>query len=428
MPRLSHGSVPKYRKHKASGQALVTIAGRGYYLGPYKSKASLVEYDRLITEWLAAGRPASFGAPPDELTVLQLIVRYLQFAKRRYHRPDRRTDEYGCICESMKPLKRLYGHTPAAQFGPTAFKAVRMSLINSGLARSTVNGRMARIRRMFKWAAAEELIPASIPQSLSMVEGLRKGETEARESEPVRPVSDQDFQAVLPHLPEVVADMARVQRLTGCRPGEVCALRPCDVDRSGDVWIYQPSDHKTAHRGRERLIFIGPKAQDVLRPYLLRPAESFCFQPCESEKKRRAALHAARNTPLSCGNRPGTNKSPKPARPAGEQYDTAAYRRTLWRACHLAFPAPEPLGRREGETLKAWNARLTEQQKKELAEWQSSHRWSPNQLRHSTATEIRKRYGLEAAQVILGHSKADVTQIYAERDLALGVRVAAEVG
>jgi hypothetical protein len=63
MPRFTKGAVPKYRKHKASGQAIVTIAGRGYYLGPYKSKASLVEYDRLITEWLAAGRPSPKSAP-----------------------------------------------------------------------------------------------------------------------------------------------------------------------------------------------------------------------------------------------------------------------------------------------------------------------------------------------------------------------------
>jgi integrase len=139
-------------------------------------------------------------------------------------------------------------------------------------------------------------------------------------------------------------------------------------------------------------------------------------------------MHADRKTPLSCGNRPGTNKSRNPARPAGQQYDTAAYRCAVWRACDRAFPALEPLGRRDGETVKAWTARLTQEQRKELAQWQSAHRWSPNQLRHSAATEIRKRYGLEAAQVILGHSKADVTQIYAERDLALGARVAAEVG
>jgi integrase len=57
-----------------------------------------------------------------------------------------------------------------------------------------------------------------------------------------------------------------------------------------------------------------------------------------------------------------------------------------------------------------------------------AHRWSPLQLRHTRGTEIRSKYGLEGAQVALGHSKADVTQLYAERDLALAHRIAAEIG
>jgi site-specific recombinase XerC len=62
------------------------------------------------------------------------------------------------------------------------------------------------------------------------------------------------------------------------------------------------------------------------------------------------------------------------------------------------------------------------------AEWRSQHCWSPNQLRHSAATEIRKRFGLEATQVVLGHSAADVTQVYAERDMEKAAAVMAQVG
>lgn len=54
--------------------------------------------------------------------------------------------------------------------------------------------------------------------------------------------------------------------------------------------------------------------------------------------------------------------------------------------------------------------------------------WFPNQLRHNRGTEIRRAYGLEAAQTALGHERADVTQIYAERDLELAKRVAREIG
>ena len=50
MPRLVHRN-PKYRKHRASGQAVVTIDGRDHYLGPYGTKASHNEFDRLIGEW-----------------------------------------------------------------------------------------------------------------------------------------------------------------------------------------------------------------------------------------------------------------------------------------------------------------------------------------------------------------------------------------
>lgn len=49
-----------------------------------------------------------------------------------------------------------------------------------------------------------------------------------------------------------------------------------------------------------------------------------------------------------------------------------------------------------------------------------AHRFHPHQLRHSAATRLRKQYGLEAAQVILGHKVLTVTQVYAERNVEAG--------
>jgi len=37
-------------------------------------------------------------------------------------------------------------------------------------------------------------------------------------------------------------------------------------------------------------------------------------------------------------------------------------------------------------------------------------------LRHSRATDLRRLYGIEAAQTVLGHAELEVTQVYAERD------------
>ncbi len=59
---------------------------------------------------------------------------------------------------------------------------------------------------------------------------------------------------------------------------------------------------------------------------------------------------------------------------------------------------------------------------------EKAHRCHPHQLRHNYATRIRKDFGLEAAQILLGHSKADVTQIYAERDMNRAATVAAKIG
>ena len=159
----------------------------------------------------------------------------------------------------------------------------------------------------------------------------------------------------------------------------------------------------------------------MLLRYLARDAEAYCFRPVDSEAKRRAAQSAARKTPLSCGNKPGSNRVRRPKRQPGERYTTASYRRAITRACDKAFPHPTLGGNRRGEADRCSSCI-------ELRKWQSDHRWAPNQLRHAAATEVRREFGLEAAQVILGHSQANVTQIYAERDLARGVEVARAIG
>jgi integrase len=131
--------------------------------------------------------------------------------------------------------------------------------------RSVVNTTCADIRRIFKWAVSKELVPSTVLLALKTVPGIRPGQSEARDPAPVLPVADDIVDATMPFVCPVVADMVRFQRLTGCRPGEVRDLRPMDVDRGGKVWQDRPATHKTTHKGRERIIFIGPKAKAILR-------------------------------------------------------------------------------------------------------------------------------------------------------------------
>jgi site-specific recombinase XerD len=167
--------------------------------------------------------------------------------------------------------------------------------------------------------------------------------------------------------------------------------------------LYRPETHKTEHHGRQRIIAIGPKAQDVLRPYLLRAADQCCFMPAESERKRLQARHAERRTPLSYGNRPGSNRKRRPKTEPGDRYTTCTYRQAIRR------------------TIERVNRDKADDEKK-------LPKWAPNQLRHSTATAVRRQFGLEAAQVTLGHATADVTQVYAERDLNLATEVMRKIG
>jgi integrase len=412
MPRLTQ-TVPRYRLHRQSGQAVVTLNGRDHLLGPHGTKASRREYDRLITEWLTRGRQPETTAD-DGILIVELIARYWRFAKGYYVKRGKPTDEQAGIRGSLRPLKEMYGDTPAAEFSPLGLKAVRATLIEAGLARTTVNQHVSRIRRMFRWAVSEELVPESTWRALNAVDGLRKGRTEAREPEPVLPVADELVDATLPHLPEIVGDMVRLQRLTGMRPNEVCQLRPCDLDRSGaDVWLFRPGSHKTQHHGRERVVAIGPQAQAILLKYLARSADDYCFQPRDSESKRRAAAHANRKTPISCGDRPGTNRvRHKPRRRAGEKYTTAVYTRAIVRACQKAFPLPEQI----------------ENDPAAVKKWKLLHYWSANRLRHSAATEIRSKFGIEAVQHVLGHSQIRTSEIYAEKSLELAAAVAKAIG
>ena len=422
--------IPKLCQHKSSGQAVVRLGGRDGYLGSWGTPRAKTEYDRVIAEWLAGGRHAD---AVNDLTVAELLAAFWDHAEVYYRDGDGKpTNELRNLRDAMGPLRRLYGRTAAAQFGPLALKAVRQAMIEAGLCRTSINRRVNRLKHIFKWGVENELIPASIYHGLQALAGLRAGRSEARESAPVRPVPDALVEAVLACASRQVGAMIRLQRLTGMRPGEVCSMRGIDLDTTGKLWLYRPARHKTAYLGHERMIFLGPRAQEIIRPFLKPDLTAHLFCPAEVERERRQIQHARRRTPLSCGNIPGSNVKRKPRKKPGNCYSVTAYARAVRDACDRAFPLPEHLKPerfdQRRETLKAWRLRLTPKQTVEIKAHRKAHRWHPNQLRHSAATTLRKTYGLEPAQVILGHKALTVTQVYAEKNIATAMKIMAEVG
>lgn len=387
--------TPSYRLHKARNCGVVTIDGLDHYLGPYNSPESWEKYYRLLAEWAANGRaaPAVSSGETLELTINELIAAYWRFARKWYVKNGSPTDAIYGIRVALRILRQLYGTTLVKDFGPLKLDALLTHMVESGWSRRYCNDHLGRIKRVFRWGKSKELVPTNVYLDLLTVPGLKAGRTKARESEPITAVSEDVVAATLPHLTQVVADMVRFQRATGARPSEVCIIRPMDIDRSGEVWEYRPASHKTQHRGRERIVYIGPRAQGILRPYLLRSAEAHCFSPVEAVAQHRARLRTNRESKPT-PSQVAAKRRAKPKRAPGRRYTKDSYRVAIQRAC-----------RRAGLEV-----------------------WSPNQLRHAAGTQARALFGLEAAQVILGHAKADVTQIYAERDRRLARDVARKIG
>jgi len=142
-PKGSFKTVPSYRLHKPSGRAVVTIAGQDCYLGAHGSCESREAYDRLVAEWLASGRASAASRPADArsssggISIVEVVAAFWRHAQLYYRRPDGTpTKEAKNFRDALRPLKRLYGDLPAAQFGPVALRAVREEMVRRGWCRN----------------------------------------------------------------------------------------------------------------------------------------------------------------------------------------------------------------------------------------------------------------------------------------------------
>ncbi len=397
-------NFPSYRHHKPTALAVVTIDGRDIYLGPYKSAESRERYDRTIAEWLSAGR----RLPPRRkektvISIAELVRDFMLYAKSQYLKHGKETSTVSQFQNALKPMLALYGRTPACEFSPRCLKAVREHMIHESkkaghpLYRKTVNDRCWRIKHVFSWAVAEELMGPEVYQTLKPVKGIRKGRRrDVLESKRVPAVSPKDVEKTLPFLSEQIAAMVNLQLITGMRPGEVTIMRMVDIDREGEAWVYRPEVYKTEHlvedEDEERVVMLGPKAQEIVRRFFQMSPTDYLFSPKAAEDVRHKRQRLERKSKVQPSQR--NRRKPNRTRPPGECYNVASYRRAIHRACKKA----------------------------------KAKRWSPNQLRHTCATLLRKKYGLDAARAVLGHSSVVVTQVYAEIDQAIAAKIMNEVG
>ncbi len=147
---MSKKSVPSYCCHKASGQAYVKLDGKRHYLGKHGTPESRAKYNHTISEWLSAQETL-----PEELadvSVGKLAILYLEHARRRYRKAGKETSEVHIVQAALRFIVKNHRDLPASKFSPRSLKAVREEMIEAGLARTTINALVTRIRRMYRWA------------------------------------------------------------------------------------------------------------------------------------------------------------------------------------------------------------------------------------------------------------------------------------
>jgi integrase len=350
-------------------RTIIAVITPGHSADPeyYLVNGSIVAIDPLLAEQEVTPsriEPSPLHLAAGTLTVRELAEKYLTWADERYRKDGRPT---GQICKVRAPAALLVekiGDLPATEVRPQHLRQLVQEMVERRLARSSINAYLSITKAIFRWGSGqhEDLIPPSVYEALRVVTGLRRGQSRAKERPPVRPVPDEHVEAIRQFVSPTVWAMVQIQRLSGMRSGDVVLIRTCDIDASETVWTYVPSRHKTEHHGHERVVYLGPAAQRVLRHWLDHDNPGgFVFCP---------------------------NGDPS------KHYRVDSYRRAIQRAC-----------KRAGVPT-----------------------WFPHQLRHSLATKVRRDFGLEAAQIILGHQSLDVTQIYAERNVRTAMHVIAEIG
>lgn len=431
---------PKLRLHKASGRTFATfsnvdaetgsIESWKVWFGP-KSRDAERRFRAYRARWeLADWRRPDDEAPAGALTVRDLVDRY------RAHLLERRgADWFGRNGDrfeaSLAPLLAIEGTAAVASLGAKMVGDVRRAMLAEGkLCREELNTRIGIIKAAFRWAAEEELAPASIWHSVSAIKGLEAGAYGVREGKGRRePVADAVVEATLRHMSAKHADRVSLLRLVGARPSELYGLTPSMIERSGDVWTADIAEHKTKRHGLDRILAFGPKAQAILRPLLLRCGNGLMFR--EINVGAREAVQALTKEIGRAVKRPNVERAVNGLQRLARREGGAAARRLLrdrYRVLHFAkWTADDGITRTRLGTVAELVQRVGAKRIGDLVIDVGGERvpnWTAYQLRHSRLSEARREFGLEGSAAIGGHSldkEARITEGYtgaAQRELA----------
>lgn len=409
--------APELKLHRASGLYYLLLDSVRHYLGKDRAKAE-EQRRRLLAERLLRG-PGASAIRAGRITVEEVCDACDEYARAYYS-----AGQMPRVGQAIEAVSQLYGATPADEFDQVRLAAVRAHLLarphqrkpHLTLSRNYVNSLIGVIQTLWAWASTRGLVPGDKAQSLQLVRAVRKNKG-GRETARVLGVPPETVSQTLPACNHVVRAMVLCQQLTGMRPGEVCVLLRGEISTSTDqriqvpdgptvhavevedvlVWVAAPGAHKTSWKGKVRIIAIGPRAQEVLRPFLDRPEDTPLFSPAEAMATRLEALRAGRRSKVQ----PSQTDRGKdnPAKRPGTHYTTASYGRSI----KTAIAATQ----RNGMPVVHWH---------------------PNQLRHAAGTMAFDAFDQHHAQAVLGHSSPNTTATYIDTTLKKAAAVAAKIG
>jgi len=394
MPKLTKKN-PEYKRRPETDSAYFWLKGKKIYLpGKYNSPESIAAYNAEMAK-LSLARSTGTESEPipsgkerkivrDTPTVSILVAKFLQWGDGYYQKngmPTGTNDDYDY---ASRKLVELYGHYNVTQLTQEEMENVLCAMIDADLSRQHINDRLSRIKRIFKWGVMKKLILQSTADEILCVESLhkgksiRKGQAAPREAPKPRSVKDEDVKKTLPFLPQVVADMVRIQRATGMRPGEIFRMKWEDIDTTDFPWLYLPPEHKTDHHDIEKAVPFTRYCQKVLERYKDTPQDEIIFSPRRTVREQAELRSQKRKTPVQPSQVKRKEKAKCPEDRVGEKYTRHSYRRAVQRAAEKA----------------------------------GVEKWTPYMLRRAHANASDIKYGKEAARDLLGHTNTKTTEIY----------------
>ncbi len=378
MPRPK-ALIPKLCVDKSRNRAFCKVRGKFVSLGPAGTPEAQEAYGRLLAS-LARGESLDSvktvrrdNSTATKFTINDLMLRFATEEMPRYS-----NDEQWCLRSAIRVARELLGASPVDQFGPLKLRLVRDQMVAKGWSRSFINKQVKRLRLILRWGVSWELVPQTVADALASVKSLQAGETGAAESRGRRAVSEADLQAVRSKLCKpIYQDLFDLMLLCGTRPGELVGLKMSDIDRTGEVWRADLAKHKTMHRGKSRTLFFNQSAQKILLKYLKADPGAKLFN-----------------------------------------VNRATFGNAVKSACEIAFGMPDELRQKN----------LTPEQRAQAIAWRRQHVITPHWLRHTVATRLADEMGTEAAQRLLGHADAAMTQHYSRAAEKLAIEAAKRLG